>query len=687
MAGAARAEADRITELRELLRRADRAYYVDANPFLADREYDRLLKELAGLEARHPELDDPTSPTRRVGGAPSEGFATAAHRMPMRSIDNSYDEADVRAWYARCAEGLARELGARGEFALVCDPKVDGVAISLRYERGELVSAITRGDGERGDVVTANVRAIRAIPLRLDGSRRKAPATLEVRGEIFMPDASFDRINRERAEAGEALFANPRNSTAGTLKSLDPAVVRARGLRFLAHGLGETSESLDADRTWLGSLAALAELGVPASPDAVRVEGVDAALAAIAAFDVRRRSLGFAVDGMVVRLDRLDFQEALGSTAKSPRWCLAFKYPPDQGRTRLRAVDWQVGKGGTLTPRATMDPVTLAGTVVRHATLHNIEEIRRRDIRLGDLVIVEKAGEIIPQVVQPVADERTGAETAIEPPSRCPACGGGVEPEGPKLYCVNPECPAQFRERLAWFVGRDQMDIDGLGEKLVEQLVESGLVKHFADVFLLSREDLLALERVGETSADHLLAAIAAAKGRGLVRVLAGLGIRHIGAAAAKTLGKAFADAGALLTADEAALEALPDFGAITAASLARDLRSPRLRETFRRLAEAGVDLRSPIHAPAGESAPDGPFAGKTVVVTGSLEGFTRTGITELLERLGAKVAGSVSKKTHLVIAGEEAGSKLDKARELGIEIWDARRLSAELAGAGVRLG
>jgi DNA ligase (NAD+) len=672
----ARREKARIGELRELLRRADRAYFVENRPFLADSEYDRLLKELAALEARHPGLEDPTSPTRRVGGAASEGFATAVHRVPMRSIDNSYDEADVRAWYARCREGLAAE----GELALVCDPKVDGVAISLRYERGELVSAVTRGDGEKGDAVTANARAIRAVPLRLEGDR--VPEVVEVRGEIFMPDASFARINRERADAGEPLFANPRNSTAGTLKSLDPEVVRSRGLRFLAHGLGETSGPLEAGRTWSGSLVALASLGIPTSPDAVRVEGVEAALAAIASFDARRRTMGFAVDGMVVRLDRLDFQESLGSTAKSPRWCIAFKYPPDQGRTRLRQVEWQVGKGGTLTPRATMDPVPLAGTVVRHATLHNIEEIRRRDIRLGDLVIVEKAGEIIPQVVQPVVEERTGNETPIEPPARCPSCGGAIEPEGPKLYCVNPECPAQFRERLAWFVGRDQMDIEGMGEKLVDQLVESGLVRHFADIFRLDRKDLLALERVGETSADNLLAAIETARSRGLVRVLAGLGIRHIGAAAAKTLAKAFPDADSLLAADEAQLRELPDFGEITAASLAADLRTPRMRETFRRLAEAGVDLRSPIHDPSA-APPAGPFAGKTVVVTGSIEGYTRTGITELLERLGAKVAGSVSKRTQLVIAGEEAGSKLDKARELGIEVWDAARFAREIAAAG----
>lgn len=684
----------RIAELRELLERANRAYYVEANPFLADSEYDRLLRELGALEAEHPELDDPDSPTRRIGDAASRSFGTARHAVPMRSIDNSYSIEDLRAWYRRCAASLRAEglLASDAAIALVCDPKIDGVAISLRYERGRLVQALTRGDGEEGDVVTANARAIKSIPLRLHGD---APELIEVRGEIFMPLVMFDRVNAERAEAGEVLFANPRNSTAGTLKSLDPKVVAARGLEFVAHGIGETRGVALA--TWWEWLRALRGWGIPTSPLAQRCEGDDEAVLAIERFDALRRTLPYAVDGMVVRVDRLDFQDALGFTSKSPRWAIAFKYPAEQGITVLRHVDWQVGKGGTLTPRATMDPVVIAGTTVRHATLHNIEEIRRRDVRLGDHVIVEKAGEIIPQVVQPVVERRTGEERVIEPPSACPACGGPVEQEGPKLYCVNPECPAQFRERLKWFVGRDQMDIDGLGEVWVDALVDLGLVKHFADVFTLDADALrrvakeIASRRAAdkktdakpksastyEKSTSRILKSIEEAKGRGLVRVLAGLGLRHIGSAAAKTLAKAFPDADALLEASEEALIALPDFGEVTAASLHRDLRSPRVREAFRRLAKAGVDLTSPIHAagPAGDT----PFAGKTIVVTGTLAGWTRPAITEALERLGAKVTGSVSKKTDLVIAGSEAGSKLDKARELGVEVWDEARLAEVL--------
>lgn len=691
-----RSAAARIAELRATLDRANRAYYVEANPFLADSEYDRLLRELAALEAEHPELEDPDSPTRRIGDAASRGFGTARHAVPMRSIDNSYSIEDLRAWYERCAAALRAEglLAPDESIALVCDPKVDGVAISLRYEHGRLVQALTRGDGEEGDVVTANARAIRSIPLRLRGG---APELLEVRGEVFMPLAMFDRVNAERAEAGEVLFANPRNSTAGTLKNLDPKVVAARGLQFLAHGKGESRGA--SPPSWWSWIAALRDWGIPTNPLAERCEGADAAIAAIERFDVLRRAQPYAVDGMVVRVDRLDFQDALGFTSKSPRWAIAFKYPAEQGITVLRQVEWQVGKGGTLTPRATMDPVLIAGTTVRHATLHNIEEIRRRDVRLGDHVIVEKAGEIIPQVVQPVVERRTGEERVIEPPSVCPACGGAVEQEGPKLYCVNPECPEQFRERLKWFVGRDQMDIDGLGDVWVDALVDLGLVEHFADVFTLDAD---ALKRVAkeiasrraadketdakpksastyEKSTSRILTSIEEAKGRGLVRVLAGLGLRHIGAAAAKTLAKAFPDADALLDASEESLIALPDFGEVTAASLHRDLRSKRIRDAFRRLAEAGVDLSSPIHAADTGAASESPFAGKTIVVTGTLTGWTRPAITEALERLGAKVTGSVSKKTDLVIAGSEAGSKLDKARELGVEVWDEARLAEVL--------
>ncbi len=679
------AERARITELRTTLDRANTAYYVEANPFLADSEYDRLLKELAALEDRHPELDDPSSPTRRIGDATSGGFAVATHRVPMQSVENSYSAGDLRAWYARCRASLEEEeaIQPTEPLQLVCDPKVDGVAISLRYERGVLVLAVTRGDGEKGDVVTANVKAIRSVPTRLHRTPdAPVPEVLEVRGEIYMPTEMFNRINVERGEADEILFANPRNSTAGTLKNLDPKVVASRGLRFIAHGRGETI-GLEIG-TWWEWLGMLRRLGVPTSPLAARCADADAAVATIDSFDAARSSMPYAVDGMVVRIDRLDLQQRLGSTSKAPRWAIAYKYPAEQGVTILRKVDWQVGKGGTLTPRATMDPVVLAGTTVRHATLHNIEEIRRRDVRIGDTVIVEKAGEIIPQVVQPMVEKRTGAELAIEPPSACPACGGAVEQEGPKLYCKNSECPEQFRERLKWFVGRDQMDIDGLGDKLVDQLVDAGLVTHFADLYRLSREILLALDRMGEKSADNLLAAIEASKSRGLARLLAGLGLRHIGSSAAKTLAKAYPNADALLAATQAEFAELSDFGEITAASLANDLASARVRESFARLNAAGVDLTSLLYRPklvadAAAAAPTSPLAGKTVVITGTLERWTRPELTELLESLGAKVSGSVSKKTDLVIAGTEAGSKLTKAQELGIVIWDEARAIVEL--------
>jgi DNA ligase (NAD+) len=666
-------EGERVLELRDLLRRADRAYYVDADPIMSDPEYDRLLAELADLEARHPDLDDPDSPTRRVGGEPIEGFETAAHAVPMRSIDNTYSIEDLRAWIARVVK-LLRDADAIAEGAMpafVCDPKLDGLAVSLRYEDGRLVRATTRGDGEKGDVVTANVRTIRGIPLRLDTDA--PPEVLEIRGEIYLPDREFDRINAEREASGEALFANARNAAAGTLKLLDSKVVASRRLAFSAHGRGEVVGSLEADGHW-AFLAALRSFGVPVERLAVRVETEDAAVEAVEAFAERRRSLGYACDGMVVRVEDFRLQRELGSTSKAPRWCIAFKYPPDRATSRLVEVEWQVGKGGTLTPRATMEPVVLAGTTVRHATLHNIEEIRRKDIRLGDRVEVEKAGEIIPQVVAPVVKARTGKERPIEPPTHCPTCEGPVEQEGPKLYCTNPECPAQFREKVKWFAGRGQMDLDGFGETIVNQLVDAKLVTHFADLFELKKEDLLALERVGETSAQNLLDATEVAKTRGLARVLAGLGIRHVGAATAKTLARHFADADALRTASAEALEALPDFGPITAAAVSEYLHSEAAGETFRRLAEAGVDLASRDLRPAAGEA-TGPFAGKTVVLTGELERFTRSELSERLEELGAKVTGSVSKKTDLVVAGANAGSKLAKAKDLGIEVWDEAQL------------
>lgn len=693
-------EPARIRELRELLARANTAYYADAAPFMSDQEFDTLLAELAALEAKHPELADPNSPTQRVGGKPLEGeFETRAHRVPMKSIDNTYSIDDFRAWYQRCADALGPDDALFGAGpALWADPKVDGLAISLRYERGELVEALTRGDGEKGDLVTNNVRAIRAIPLKLRAPRETKwggiPAVLEVRGEIFMPIREFERINAEREKHGEDLFANARNSCVGTLKNKDPKVVASRGLSFVAHGRGE-SEGLPALASHSEFVAYLKAVGVPVSELGARHDSADSAVRAIEDFAHRRDSLDCAVDGMVVRIDGFAEQEKLGVTAKSPRWAVAYKYPAEQKETVLEKVEWQVGKGGTITPRATMKAVQVAGTTVKHATLHNIEEIQRRDLRIGDHVIVEKAGEIIPQVVRAVVEKRTGAEKPIEAPTKCPKCHATVEREGPKLFCGNASCPARFRERLIWFVGRDQMNIDGLGEEIVDALVDAGLVNDFADVFrldaltvarTLARGDkaLADIEKKGpgKRATSLVDAAADAAKNRGLARVLAGLGIKHVGASAAKTLARRFRSADELLAATEQDLAALDDFGEVTAKSVAAWLASAEAKHVFADLAKAGVDLtsREPKPVEAGANA----FAGRTFVVTGTLEQFGRTEVTEILERAGAKVAGSVSKKTSVVVAGAEAGSKLAKATELGVEVWDEQRLLAELTAAGL---
>ena len=683
-------ETRRVGELRELLEEANRAYYVDAQPIMPDSEYDALMAELIALEERHPELHDPDSPSQRVGGEPIEGFETVRHAVPMLSIDNTYSLDDLRAWYTRVLKGLSLGASKRSATTLfdagedtpmVNDPKVDGVAVSLRYEDGKLVQAVTRGDGRQGDVVTVQVRTIRGIPLQLKKPSRGrpvpgvsgVPGVLEVRGEVYIPNSEFGRINAEREAAGEPPLANARNATAGTLKSLDPKVAASRRLRFVAHGRGEV-EGLDEVEGYWELLSRLKAWGIPVSPLARRCGTIDEVITVIDDFRDRRSALDYGVDGMVVRVDSFEQQAALGATSKAPRWCIAFKYPAEQGTTRLLRVDWQVGKGGTLTPRATMEPVFIAGTTVRHATLHNIEEIKRKDIRLGDRVIVEKAGEIIPQVVRAIEEKRSKGAKPIQPPKVCPSCGGPVEQEGPKLYCLNPECPAQFREKLKWFVGRGQMDIDGMGEKLVDQLVDAELVHHFADLFTLRSGDLLGLERMGEKSVDNLLSALETAKSRGLARVLAGLGIRHIGAAAARTLARHFPDAEALLGATTDELAALPDFGEITASALHQHLQSKQGKDAFRRLGRAGVDLRSPLYGDSRRAA-GSPFMGKTVVLTGSLERYDRKALTERLQESGAKVTGSVSSKTDLVIAGESPGSKLTKARQLGIEIWDESRL------------
>lgn len=686
----------RILELRDLLNRANRAYYVDAKPFISDQEYDERLAKLAALERAHPEFDDPDSPTKRLGDEPSPGFRTVRHAVPMMSIDNTYSEAEVRAWVTRCEKALG--IGGGGGLydgdglKYSADPKIDGVAISLRYEKGRLVQALTRGDGEKGDDVTGNVRTIKAVPLKL-GDGKSIPDILEVRGEVFIPTKEFLRINEEREAEGEEPFMNPRNACAGTLKNLDPKVTASRRLGFIAHGRGEIRPD-DLAESYSELMSRLRSLGVPTA-DVTLCGSADEIVRTIEAFRSKIPSLPYMVDGMVVRVDSFAQQSELGVTSKSPRWCIAYKYPAERKKTVLFHVEHQVGKTGRITPRATLKPVLLAGTTVQHATLHNYGLIAQKDLREGDTVIVEKAGEIIPQVIEAVIDERPKGAKKIKPPEECPACGGPTEVEPDETArgttnetgrrCINPECPAQVREKLIWFTGRKQMDIEGLGEKTIDLIRGTGEIPldHFADIFRLPRyrDELIELERMGEKKVDNLIAGIEAAKGRSMARVLGSLGIRHIGAANAKLLAKRFRTLDGLMAASAAEIEQVEGFGPVRAEVVHRYLNSAAGRRTFNDLRKAGLAFDNPDFDDGSKrpQAAGGPFAGRTIVMTGTLESYEREALKEKLEALGAKVTGSVSKKTDLVIVGRDAGSKLDKAKELGIEVWDEARLLAAL--------
>lgn len=695
----AREEVKRHAEsLRRRIADADHAYYILAQPTIADVEYDALLRELSELEAAHPDLVTPDSPTQRVSGTPVDAFRAVAHRVPMQSIENSYSETDVRKWVADMENAAGRtgpalfDSPTPPDLAFSANPKIDGVAISLRYESGLLTEAVTRGDGTKGDDVLSNVRTIRAIPLHLRGAH--TPPVLEVRGEVYMSLKVFAELNRVQAEKGEELFANPRNMTAGSLKSLDPGVAASRRLRFSAHGRGEFTPASGAlePASYTQFMQLLRNLGIP-TEETTLCRGADEILDYIRTFESKRRTLDYPTDGVVIRVDHFALQQSLGSTSRSPRWAIAFKYPAEQATTKLLRIDWQVGKGGTLTPRATLQPVFLAGTTVQHATLHNIEEIHRKDIRVGDTVFVEKAGEIIPQVVKVVPDKRPHGAKPILPPSHCPECRCPTEREGPKVFCINPECPAQIAEKLKWFVGRDQMDIEGMGEKVIDQLFALGRLRHFSDIFTLDLDTLANIThevkqnrrnketvqaRLGEKTAQKILDSIEEAKSqRGLRRILAGLGIPQIGAGAAKELARAYPDIEALQNATIEQIDALPDFGEVTARYLHDWLHSPQGRHAIKGLRNAGVRLTSDDYREpsAASASSDSPFAGKTIVLTGTLANYERKQLTEILENLGAKVTSSVSRKTNLVIAGTEAGSKLDKARELGIEVWDESQL------------
>lgn len=662
------AELDR---LRAEIGRHDRLYYVDAAPEISDRDYDLLYRRLVDLEAAHPDLITSDSPTQRVGGEPIGSFRTITHAVPMLSIENTYSFDEVREWDARVRKGLT----AGEPLCYVVELKVDGVAMSLRYEAGRLILGATRGDGERGDDVTTNLRTVRSIPMTLAGD---APEVLEVRGEVYMPNSELVRLNERRAAEEMPPFANPRNATAGSLKLLDPRLCAERKLRFVTHGLGEY-RGLTPGSYW-EILAELRRLGLPVSPECAHFDDIEAVIAHAETWRSRRSTLDFQIDGLVIKVDDLGQRERLGTRSRSPRWVIAFKYAAEQAITRLKGITVFVGKTGKLTPVADLEPVALAGTTVKAASLHNAEEIARKDVRIGDVVVIQKAGEIIPQVVRVETDARTGEETPFVFPERCPSCDAPVEhvPGEVDVHCSNPpsKCPAQLKEWLRWFAHRDAMDIDGLGEKLVDKLVELGMVRTVADLYRLEESSLAELERMGKKSAANLVASVAASKARTLDRFLTGLTIRHVGTRMSEVLAARFRTLEAIRAATAEELASVPEVGDVVAASVYDFLHDPDNAQLIDDLLAVGVDPRPPATARASSSLA---LAGQTVVITGTLPKRSRADAEALIKRHGGKVTGSVSKNTSFLLAGEEAGGKLEKARALKVEVIGEEELERRL--------
>jgi len=683
--------AERIESLRSEIRRHEALYYSDAEPEISDAEFDDLLRELRALELAHPDLVTPDSPTQRVGGRIAEGFAEARHAEPMMSLDNAYDEADLRAFDERVRKGLGL-TEADGPVAYTAELKIDGLSIALRYERGVFARAATRGDGETGEDVTPNVRTIRSLPLTLTGTHA---GVIEVRGEVFLPRASFERINRQRAEAGEPLFANPRNAAAGTIRTLDPGLVSRRQLGAWVYQVVVVEPGAEPlPESYQAQMALVERWGLPVESNRRVCDGIDAVLQFCADWRDARRALDFETDGVVVKVDRLADRERLGATSKFPRWAIAFKFPAEQRTTRLRAIRVEVGRTGANTPYAELEPVVVAGSTVSFATLHNADDVARKDIREGDWVIVEKAGDVIPRVVGPVLSRRPESAAPWEMPTHCPRCDSALvkEPDEAVWRCENASCPARIRRGLEHFASRPAMNIEGLGESLVDQLVTRGLVRDYADIYALDAATLAALEsqtqkadgtaivrKFGQKSADKLVAQIDRSKANDLWRLLFGLGIRHIGERSAQVLAQAFGSIEAMSGATEGQLQATPEIGPVQAASLHAWFAEPGNQALMARLREAGVRMEVPEAQRAAQAMP-GPLTGRTYVITGTLTGFSREDATAALEQLGARVSGSVSKKTTAVIAGAEAGSKLEKAQALGVPVLDEAALVALLA-------
>ncbi len=647
---------NRIEQLRAEIRRHDHLYYVLNQPEITDQQYDKLFTELKKLEQANPQLVTSDSPTQRVSGKPLEGFKTVRHTVPMLSIDNTYSEEELRAFDERVAKGLESS-----DYDYVVELKIDGVAISLRYEKGRFVTAATRGDGEVGDDVTANVRTIKSVPLVLLGDN--VPDVLEVRGEVYMPTGSFVGLNKLRAEAGEVAFANPRNATAGSLKLLDARTTAGRNLSFFAYAMGQVSEPL-AKEHWQ-SLQKFKGLGLPVNPNIKKAGTIDDVIEICLGWDKKRDKLDYQIDGMVIKVNRFDQQRMLGATGRAPRWCISYKFPAEQAETKVESIDIQVGKGGTLTPVANLKPVQLAGTVVKRASIHNFDQVKRLDVRAGDTVVIEKAGEIIPQVVEVKKKLRPAGTKAFNEPKECPVCKGEVrkDDEGVYLRCVNPNCKGQLKEQLKYFAGRGQMDIENLGEALIEQLIETGLVKNFADLYRLEFGQLADLQRMGEKSAANVIDAIEKSKRQDLWRFVAGLGIRHVGGQSAQILAEHFGTLEAIMAADKETLEAVDQIGPTMADSIYKYFRGKDNKAVVRELLACGVKPEAPKKRRSSK------LAGKTIVVTGTLEKFSRQEIEQAIKDNGGKTSSGVSKKTDFVLAGKEPGSKLEKARNLGVEV------------------
>ncbi|QMT18322.1 NAD-dependent DNA ligase LigA [Planococcus maritimus] len=659
---------ERVTELNELLRNYGHAYYVLDKPSVPDAVYDQLLHELIELETVYPDLIFPDSPTQRVGGTPLSNFEKVRHERPMLSLSNVFNEEDLRDFDKRVRGGAGDSV------EYVCELKIDGLAVSLHYEDGKFVRGLTRGDGRVGEDITVNLRTVRSIPLKL-----KEPVSVEVRGEVFMPKKSFHALNTDREERGEELFANPRNAAAGSLRQLDSKIAAKRNLDVFIYGIGGDGETYGLNEHD-ESLRYLTELGFKTNGERKVCRSVEEVLAYIERWTDARNQLSYEIDGIVIKVNRFLHQQDLGFTAKSPKWATAYKFPAEEVMTTVRDIELSIGRTGVVTPTAILEPVAVAGTTVQRASLHNEDLIRERDIRIGDKVIIRKAGDIIPEVVKALIEMRSGDEQPFEMPTECPACASElVRIEGEvALRCVNPKCPAQIVEGMIHFVSRNAMNIDGLGEKVIEQLYREGLIQDVSDLYALTKEQLLELERMGDKSASNLIEAIGASKSNSMERLLFGLGIRHVGERGARILSEHFGSMDQLMQASLEELIEIHEIGDKMADAVVTYFEKEEVASLVERLRERGVNLSytgTIVRVEEGANA----FAGKKIVLTGKLENMTRQEAGAQIEALGGKLTGSVSKKTDLLIAGEEAGSKLDKAQDLGVEVWNEERLLMEL--------